>query len=466
MLGKVFSESEIIGSVPKPLNEKLAWQIGYATAQFLTQAASDAGFDDPMMRHVLVGRDMRKNGGPLCDSLKRGIRDAGAHVIDVGQVDTPLLSFAINLLSCAGGVQTTASHRSANYNGFRIARMGATPVGMVTGLDDIRRLAAMASADKVPKLDGREESRDLWEPYADHVRQFLSEALFDPDTPPMRVVVDASNGMAGKVVPRAFADVPQLEVIRLNFDYTKGEFTHDPNPLIESNLKELKEAVVREGANFGACFDGDADSLVVVDDRGHSVGSDLLTAILIPRFLADEPGAAIVHDLRSSRAVPEIVREAGGKPVRARVGQVFMQRRMTEFDAVFGGDLAGHFYFRDNFYACSGAIAFATLLNLVAESEKPITKLVQRVRRYTQSGELKFKNEDREGTIERLKDAYPDAQVEEIDGVSIDLGEWWCNVRMSTTEPVIRLNLEGTSKTAVEIAVSEVSRYLGDRVHH
>ena len=466
MLGKVFTESEIIGPVPKPLNEKLAWQIGYATAQYLTQVASDSGYDDPMMRHILVGRDTRETGEMLSEALKRGIRDAGAHVIDCGVVDTPLISFAINYLSCSGGVQTTASHRAANFNGFKIARIDAVQVGMTTGLNDIRRLAAMASPDKITPLNGREEHRDLWEPYIEHVRQFLADSLFVEGGRALRVVVDASNGIAAKTIDLAFADIPNVEIAPINFDYTSSEFAHDPNPLVESNLADVKEAVLEEEADFGICLDGDGDSVIAVDEKGHAIGSDLLTALLAKHFLASFPGARIVHDLRSSRAVREVVLESGGTPVHSRVGQVFMQSNMAESGAVFGGDLAGHFFFREHFNASSGAIALAVLLNLASDARQPLSKLVAPLRRYAQSGELKFKNEDREGTIERLRDAYPDAQVEEIDGVSIDHGEWWCNVRISTTEPVLRLNLEGTSRTAVDIAVNEVSRYLGDRVNN
>jgi len=465
MLGKVFKAYDIRAPYPKPLNEKLAWQIGYATARYLTEVASDAGYDDPMMRHIVVGRDMRQSGPALCDALKQGIRDAGCHVIDVGMVDTPLIYFAINFLSCAGGVQTTASHNPANYNGFKISKIHARPVGMDTGLDDIRRLAAMASQDKITPLNGREETRDLWPDYTEHVRRFLSEDLID-GSKTVRVAIDASNGMAGTMVPKVFGDVPGLEIIELNFDNAKGEFVHEPNPLVEANLEQLKETVLAEKADLGICFDGDADRCIVIDEKAQVVGCDLLTAWLAQRFLKDNPGAAIVYDLRSSKALPEMVGEAGGKPVKSRVGHVFMKQKLAETGAVFGGELSGHFYFRDNFCADSGAIAFASVVSALAETSGPLSRQIKPARRYAQSGEINFRTEEKEAALRKLKRSYPDAKVEELDGVTIDHGEWWCNVRMSNTEPLLRLNLEGADRETVEIALREISRYLGERVDH
>jgi phosphomannomutase len=465
MLGKVFKAYDIRATFPKPLNERLSWQIGYATAQYLTGVASDAGYDDPMMRHIVIGRDMRKSGPILAAAFKKGVREAGAHVIDIGMVDTPMVYFAINYLSCAGGVQVTASHNPANYNGFKISKLGAKPVGMETGLDEIRRYAAMASADKIVPKDGREEHRDLWKPYAAHVRRFLSPRLLDGSRV-LKVVIDASNGMAGTMIPRIFGDVPGLAVTKLNFDNSKGEFVHEPNPLVEANLVQLKQAVRETNADLGICFDGDADRCIVVDEKGQTIGCDHLTAWLAKRFLETHPAAPIVYDLRSSKALPEMVKVAGGRPVKSRVGHVYMKQKMAETGAIFGGELSGHFYFRDNFNADSGAIAFASIVSALAEANQPLSRLIAPARRYSQSGEINFRNEDKEGTLRKLKGVYPDARIEELDGVTVDHGEWWFNVRMSNTEPLLRLNLEATNRETVDIALREVSRYLGERVAH
>ncbi len=463
MLGKVFKAYDIRATYPKPLNEKLAWQIGYAVAQFVTGEAREAGYDDPMMRHVIVGRDMRKSSPSLAKSLKEGIRDFGAHVIDVGKVDTPFISFAINHLGCAGGVQVTASHNPANYNGFKVSKMLARPVGMSTGLEEIRRYAALVERDKLVPKNGREDTRDLWDAYQQHVLQFLDPSIVDGSRT-IKVVIDASNGMAGPMVPRVFDGIDGLDITRINFDNSRGEFVHEPNPLVEANLQQLREKVVGVNADVGFCFDGDADRCMVVDENADIVGCDLLTAWLARDILTRRPGSAIVYDLRSSKSLPEIIAEAGGKPVRSRVGHVFMKAKMAEHDAIFGGELSGHFYFRENFYADSGAMALAMVVSALARAGTPLSELIRPTRRYAQSGEINFETEDKELALEELQEGYPTAAVDDLDGITLDLGPWWCNVRPSNTEPLLRLNLEGADRETVDSRVAEVSQYLGRRV--
>ncbi|MHC4990861.1 MAG: phosphomannomutase/phosphoglucomutase [Planctomycetota bacterium] len=465
MLGKVFKAYDIRATYPKPLNEKLAWQIGHACAQYLTERAADEGYDDPMMRNLVVGRDMRQSSPALTEALCAGINDFGAHVIDLGMVDTPFVYFAINYLGCCGGVQTTASHNPANYNGFKISQLQAKPVGMDTGLDVIRRYAAMSDREKTTPAGGRSEQRDLWSAYREHVHRFLRPAPGDVGRE-LHVVIDASNGMAGTMVPKIFDGIPGLKISKLNFDNSTGEFKHEPNPLVEANLAELREAVTDQGAHFGVCFDGDADRLVVVDEKADVIGCDHLSAWMCSRFLESSPGSAVVYDLRSTLALPEIITEAGGRPVRSRVGHVFMKQALADNDAVFGGELSGHFYFRDNYNADSGAIALAVVISALCESDVPLSEQMAPARRYAQSGEINFETEDKEAAIDELVDAFPDAEIDELDGVTLTMNGWWCNVRPSNTEPLLRLNLEGPDSTTVERRVSEVSRYLGKRVDH
>jgi phosphomannomutase len=465
MLGKVFKAYDIRATYPKPLNEKLAWQIGYGAAQYLTEQADQGGHDDPMMRHIVVGRDMRKSSPSMAKALKSGILDFGAHVVDVGMVDTPFVSFAINHLGCCGGVQTTASHNPANYNGFKISKISAKPVGMMSGLDDIRRYAAMAERDKVEPGGGREESRDLWPAYREHVLRFLHPSLRS-GAKTVRVAIDASNGMAGTMIPAVFEAVPGVKIAKLNFDNSTGEFVHEPNPLVEANLEQLREKVRAGGIDLGICFDGDADRCMVVDEKAELVGCDLLTAFLARELLRVSPGAAVVYDLRSSKCLPEIISEAKGKPIRSRVGHVFMKQKMAEHNAVFGGELSGHFYFRDNFFADSGAMAFAAILSALATGDKPLSERLRPLRRYAQSGEINFENPDPQAAIEKLRGAYPDAKADDLDGVTLDFGAWWLNVRPSNTEPLLRLNLEGRDAKTVAARVAEVSRHLGRRVAH
>jgi len=465
MLAKVFKAYDIRATFPRPLNEKLAWQIGFATAEFLLGEAAETLDADPMARTIVVGRDMRKSSPALSQALRQGMLEFGADVIDVGLVDTPFISFAINHLGCAGGVQTTASHNPAEYNGFKISRMRAKPVGEGSGLEKIRELAALVERDKVEKERGREEKRDLWPAYREHVLRLLDPRLIDGRAQ-IDIVIDASNGMAGTMVPRLFEGVKGLGITKILFDNSSGEFVHEPNPLVEANLIELRKEVVKRKAAFGVCFDGDADRCMVVDELGTPIGCDLLLAWLVGGFLEQAPGAAVVYDLRSSRAVPEAIRTAGGEPVESRVGHVFMKSKLAETRGVVGGELSGHFYFRDMFNTDSGARALVAVLNQALRDRQPLSKAIAPLRRYHQSGEINFENEDKTGALRALRRAYPKAKATELDGLSLDSGSWWCNVRMSNTEPLLRLNLEARERATIDRMISELSPILGKRVAH
>jgi phosphomannomutase len=469
MLGKVFKAYDIRGTYPDPLNEKMSWQIGYGTGRFLIESAEAAGERTPMMRNLVIGRDMRTHSPSLRDALVQGINDANAHVIDVGMVDTPFVYFAINYLDCAGGVQVTASHNPPNYNGFKISTRQAKPVGEQTGLAEIRKAAATVDQTIKGKGSGRIEQRDLWEPYIAHVRRFLNT-----NGRKLKVVVDASNGMAGTSVPRIFGkkgkDIQGLEIVELHFDNTKGTFAHEPNPLVASNLQDLQARVLAEKADLGVCFDGDADRIVVVDEKGSIVGCDHLTAWLAGWFLKRSPGAAVIYDLRSSKALHEEIVRNGGKPVRGRVGHVFMKQLMSQHNAVFGGELSGHFYFRDNFNADSGVIAMATVLTALAHADKPVSALMEPIRRYVASGEMNFENEDKDASIEELNEAYAGrGSIDQLDGITIDCFDtegWWCNVRKSNTEPLLRLNLEAKDQGTLDRILDEIRPMLGNAVAH
>ncbi|MCA9293742.1 MAG: phosphomannomutase/phosphoglucomutase [Phycisphaerales bacterium] len=473
MLGKVFKAYDIRSTYPDPLNESMAWQIGYGCAEFLLNDAAAAGQTTPMMKSIVVGHDMRKSSPSLRDALTQGMMDGGATVIDVGLVDTPFVYFAINHLDCAGGVQVTASHNPPQYNGFKVSRRKAKPVGEGTGLEVIRKAGALVDVRTKGSGEKRYEQRDLWDAYREHVLQFC-----DTSGKKLRVAIDASNGMAGTMVPKVFGktgdNVPGLEVVPLYFDNSKGEFVHEPNPLVAANLKDLQALVVKEQCDFGICFDGDADRLMVVDERGGIVGCDHLTALLAAWFLERNKGSAIVYDLRSSKALEEDIIKGGGKPVKGRVGHVFMKAALAEHQGVFGGELSGHFYFRDNFNADSGAIAMATLLTVAAErgvgSTTTMSQLIKPIARYAQSGEINFENEDKEATLADLKAEYAArGKIDELDGVTVDCFNtegWWCNVRKSNTEPLLRLNLEAKTAQKKDEMVEAIADMLGERVAH
>jgi phosphomannomutase len=476
MLGKVFKAYDVRGTYPDPLDEKMAWQIGYGCSKFLLADAAAHGETSPMMKNIVVGRDMRKSSPSLTKNLIQGINDHGGNVIDVGMVDTSFIYFAVNHLDCAGGVMCTASHNPPQYNGFKVSKRKAKPVGESTGLADVRKHAAMVDKQTVQPAHGRTEARDLWAAYSAHVRSFLD--LSGPGK--LKIVIDASNGMAGTMIPMVFgkkaADgpVPHVEIIELNFDNSKGEFVHEPNPLVAANLRMTQDAVLKHGADVGFCYDGDADRCVVVDEQGQIVGCDQLTGVLAPFFLKrlpkGSPNTAVCYDLRSTKAVAEEIAKAGGRPVRSRVGHVFMKAAMAEHGCVFGGELSGHFYFRENFNADSGAIAMATVLTLLKQSGKKMSQLVAPLRRYQQSGEINFQIEDKDAALAKLKEALDgDGTVDELDGVTIDCFDkkgWWCNVRKSNTEPLLRLNLEAKDKKILDAMYAKISPLLGVKVDH
>ncbi|MGA2232384.1 MAG: phosphomannomutase/phosphoglucomutase [Tepidisphaeraceae bacterium] len=463
MIEKIFKAYDVRATYPDMLNEATAWKIGHASAQFLRQqkvSPNEVKLNDTLV----VGRDMRLSSPSLAKALCDGIRAAGLNVIDIGMIDTSMIYFAINHLGALGGIQTTASHNPAQYNGFKISGPKARPIGSASGLDDIKRIAASmpqdnsASASASPVGDYSE--MDLWGPYRAHVLKFLDLKR------PLRVVVDGSNGMAGKMVPAVFGDVPGLTLIPLLFEIT-GKFTHEPNPLVEANLDLLKERIRREEPDLGACFDGDADRCVFLDETARLIGSDLATALIARDFLKQpgNRGATIVYDLRSSRVVADEITAAGGVPRRDRVGHAFIKKTLAETSAVFGGELSGHFYFRDNFFADSGAIAFARLLSIVSAQPKPLSELVAPLRRYHQSGEINFQVPDKDAKIRELAGAYPKAKIDYLDGITIDNGEWWFNVRPSNTEPLLRLNLEAQSQKQLDEKFAELKLLLGEPVH-
>ncbi|HZL36662.1 MAG TPA: phosphomannomutase/phosphoglucomutase [Tepidisphaeraceae bacterium] len=458
MVEKIFKAYDVRATYPNPLNDEAAWKVGHSTAQFLKRNRQSLAADRrvTMEDTIVVGRDMRPSSPDLSKALMDGIRSVGLNVIDVGMVDTSFIYFAINHLDAVGGVMTTASHNPIQYNGFKISGPKAKPIGAASGLDDIRRISLTLRVGQTG-LKGKYQEMDLWPQYREHVLKFLDLKR------PLKVVIDASNGMAGKMVPAIFDGTPNLTIVPLLFDIT-GSFVHEPNPLVESNLEMLRAKVAEEKPDLGVCFDGDADRCFFTDETGKTLGCDLVTALLARDFLEkpENKGAAIVYDLRSSHVVADEVRAAGGEPRRERVGHAFIKKTMSEAKAVFGGELSGHFYFRDNFYADSGAIAFARLLSVLSAQPGPISSLIAPLCRYSQTGEINFLVDDKDGKIRELADAYKKAQIDYLDGVTIDLGNCWFNVRKSNTEPLLRLNLEASSPELREEKYKELRKYLGE----
>ena len=461
MIEKIFKAYDVRATYPNPLNEESAWKVGHATAQFLKRSRQNVAADQKVRMEdtVCVGRDMRPHSPDLANALIDGIRSTGMNVVDVGMVDTSFIYFAINHLDCVGGIQTTASHNPVQYNGFKISGPKAKPIGSASGLDDIKRIAMTLNRVGGTGLQGNVEEMDLWQPYRQHVLQFLDLKR------PLRVAVDASNGMAGKMVPKVFGGIDNLEIVPILFEIT-GSFVHDPNPLVEANLAMLKDKMRQVPVDLGACFDGDADRCMFLDEQGRMIGSDIVTALLSQDLLGrpENKGATVVYDLRSSHVVPDVIRELGGVPRRDRVGHAFIKKTMAETKAVFGGELSGHIYYRDNFYADSAAIAFAHMLSIVSAQPEKVSAVIKPFHRYAQSGELNFHVEDKDGKIRELAEQYKKAQIDYLDGVTVDLGDWWFNVRKSNTEPLLRLNLEAATPSIVQEKLKELKKTLGEPV--
>jgi len=455
---KIFKAYDIRGIYPDQLNEDAAWKIGNATASFLRSMLR--GYDRGLANRqsLCVGHDMRSHSRSLTDALIRGMNAAGANVIDIGMIDTPQIYFAINHLGTCGGVQVTASHNPAQYNGFKISGLEAKPIGVDTGLQEIKHIAT-ALLHTRGAMDGAVEKCDLTDAYREHVLKFI-----DAKIKPLKIVIDASNGMAGKMVPLIF-DKLGIEIIKLNFEH-KGVFKHDPNPLIESNLSQLKETVKKRKANAGICFDGDADRLIMVDEKGETISCDLLTALMVPYFLKKSPGSAVVYDLRSSWVVREEILKAGGVARRERVGHAFMKKTLRISRAVFGGELSGHFYYRDNFYADSGFITFVHVINILNASNEPMSEIIKPLRRYYASGEINFIVDDKDATIKELKRKFSQGEADDLDGITIQFKDWWFNCRASNTEPLLRLNVEAKTKDLLDKQLTEIKNILGEPTEH
>lgn len=449
----IFRTNDIIGIYPDQLKEEDAWKIGCATARFLRSLLRGYERGQAASQSLCVGRDMRTHSEAMAKALIEGMNSTGANVIDIGMIDTPQMYFAINHFGTCGGVQVTASNNPAKYSGFKISGLKAKPISGDTGLKDIEHIA-MALLHTKGKVTGSVESRDLTAEYKKHVLKFLR-----PNVKKMKIAVNASNGMAGKIVPALFDKLP-VKIIELNFEHN-GQFKHESNPLIDENLTELKEVVKKNKCDFGVCFDGDAGRLMMVDEKGDTIGCDFMTALMVPYFLEKEPKSTVVYDLRSSRVVVEEIIKHGGTPRRERVGHAYMKKALRDSHSVFGGELSGHFYYRDNFYTESAMITLVHVINIISEANVPMSELIGKLQRYYNSGEMNFTVENKQVKMDELARRYSDGKIDHLDGVTIVYKEWWFNCRPSNTEPLLRLNIEAKSKELLDEKLAEITGQLG-----
>lgn len=439
----IFKAYDIRGTYPDQIHPELAARIATATVEILGA------------RRLVVGRDMRESGPAMRDAVVEAIVAAGCDVIDIGRCSTPMSYWAVNTLQADGGIMITASHNPARYNGAKICSRGAAPVSYDTGIAEIeRRCAAPASPPAAER--GRIEQRDLVDDYQRWLLGFIGEIN------PFTLAIDTGNGMIGEFLPRLFAKLP-CKVVPLFWE-PDGRFpNHEPDPLKPENMRDVQAAVRQHHADLGIAFDGDGDRVMFTDEHGEIVPSDRITALLAGHFLARSPGSTIIYDLRSSWIVSDEIRRAGGVPMESRVGHSFIKQSMRKTGSVFAGELSGHFYFRDAFFTDNAELAMLTVLSLLSQRNQPVSQVLAPYNRYFATGELNFHVEDKDACLAKLQREFADAEVAHLDGVTLRYPDWWCNVRPSNTEPVLRLNLEAKSAALRDQMLARVEALLGPR---
>jgi phosphomannomutase len=441
-LDEIVKAYDIRGTVPDQLDGEIAHALGVGFAQF-------CGAD-----RVLVARDMRRSGDELAAEFSRGVMEQGLDVVDLGLASTDMLYYAAGALD-APGAMFTASHNPAQYNGLKFCLSGARPVGIESGLGDVKRLAE-AVLDGSPPAPaakaGTQSSENVIDRYVEHVLSFSDVSSIRP----LRIVADTANGMGGLVVPAVFERLPMIE-LEVMYGELDGSFPNHPaDPLQPANQRDLRARVVSGSFDIGLAFDGDADRVFVVDETGNGLSGSTTTALLASAILRTEPGATILHNLICSRAVPETIREHGGVPVRTKVGHSFIKQAMAETGAVFGGEHSAHYYFARNYRADSGLIASMMLIDEVSRTNQTLSVLRKPFERYAASGEINTHVDDPPEVIERVSVAFSDADQDRLDGLTVDAGSWWFNLRPSNTEPLLRLNLEAATRDECDAHVAEV----------
>jgi phosphomannomutase len=441
-LDQIVKAYDIRGTVPDQIDADIAHALGVAFARFTGSSV------------VLIGRDMRPSGIELAQAFSTGLMEQGVDVVDLGLASTDLVYFAAGRLD-APAAMFTASHNPAQYNGIKLCLSGARPVGEDTGLADIKALATQVLDGAGPAPTGRvgrTTEKNLLSAFADHVVSFIDKDALRP----MRVVADTANGMGGLVVPAVFERLPRLE-LEIMYGELDGTFPNHPaDPIQPANQRDLQARVVSGGFDVGLAFDGDADRVFVVDEAGRGLSGSTTTAMLAAAVLRSNPGATILHNLICSRAVPEVVREHGGIPVRTKVGHSFIKQAMAETGAVFAGEHSAHYYFADNYRADSGLIASMLMLHELSSSDQPLSVLRKPFERYNSSGEINTQVNDTAVVIDRVAAAFTDSHQDRLDGLTVDCGEWWFNLRPSNTEPLLRLNLEAPTRDSCDQHVAEL----------
>jgi phosphomannomutase len=435
---EIFKAYDVRGIYPDEVDEPIAYEIGVALANYLGEGP------------IVVGRDMRLSSPQLSRSLQQGIADGGAAVWDVGLCSTDMVTYAVGAHGAAGGVMVTASHNPAQYNGFKFCRRGGEPLSGGVGLDKMQRAIVAGTLAKAPS-SAPIQTRDFLADYVRHLLSFIDPARLRP----LKVVVDAGNGMAGLMVPEVARHLP-IEVIPLYFALDGRFPNHPASPIDEENQQDCKARVLVEGADLGILFDGDADRVFLVDEKAQTVSGTLLTALIARQMLRRHPGATILYNLICGRIVPATIARYGGRGVRTRVGHSLIKARMREENGLFAGEHSGHYFFRDNYSADSGLIAALLALELISEDGRSLSEILAEYRTHAASGEINSPVPDPQAKLEELARRYAGGRQDRLDGLTVEYKEWWFNVRPSNTEPLLRLNVEAETPAQMQAKRDEL----------
>ncbi|OGD38372.1 hypothetical protein A3A25_01215 [Candidatus Azambacteria bacterium RIFCSPLOWO2_01_FULL_46_26] len=434
----IFKAYDVRGVYPGEINEETVYLVGRAFAVWLTKKARK----QPV---IVVGSDARISSPGLKKALVRGILEQGGKIIDIGLATTPMFYFAVNKAKADGGAMVTASHNPAKYNGLKFTLKQARPVGEETGLEEIKAFALRAKfAASVKK--GTLKKKLLFKKYVN----FMLWQIKNIEMPDLKIAIDSGNGMAGLILPKLFKKIKRIKVFPLYFKIDCGFPNHEANPLKEDTLNDLKNLMRKKKADAGIAFDGDGDRVVFLTAEGRPARADFITALLAGEYLKKYPKAKIAFGVNSSRVVREAIAEKGGRPFVSRIGHSFFKEHLWKEGVVFGGELSGHYYFRDFFNADSGIFTMMKVLKIVAQEKKPLSELIKPFERYFASGEINFEVKDKFGIIKNLEKKFSDGRVSKVDGLSVEYKDWWFNVRSSNTEPLLRLNLEAKTKKILE----------------
>lgn len=440
----IFKSRDIRGIYPEELNEDAALKIGQAFVRH-TKA-----------KNVVVGRDMRLSSPVLSDAIIKGIIDQGANVYNLGEIPTEYLYFAVGSNdNYDTGVMITASHNPKEYNGFKLLKKEGKMIDMIDG-KSIAKLIGKSSFKKAKKM-GAFGDIDVWPGYINHIFSFVDINKIKP----FKVVIDAGNGMSGKVIPLIKDKLP-LDIVALNFQLDGSFPAHPSNVFEKGATDEISRKVIKEKADLGFIFDGDADRIYLIDELGNFIRGDITLLFLAKYLLKENPGKGIAYNLICSKAVPEFIKAWGGEPIRTKVGIMFIRREMMEKDGIMGGEVSGHYLFKDNFYFDSGFISFLILLQIISESGKKVSEIIKEFSVYAKGAEINFKIEDKDLIIGKIKEKYSDGHQDYLEGVTVDYDDWWFNVRASQTEPLLRLTIEAKTDELLEQKKKELSALISE----